>query len=101
MKIDSKRMLVLLIVGVATSVWAANSPHIQYGFPAGGQLGSSFMVEIGGQFLSGSTNVFISGEGVTVEILKYAIKYEARSFRQLIKNRENSLATLDGKEGKA
>ncbi|MEE9368204.1 MAG: hypothetical protein V3V05_04995 [Pontiella sp.] len=100
MKIDSKLMLALLITGVVTSVWAANTPHIQYGFPAGGQLGSSFRVEIGGQFLNGSTNVFISGEGVKVEILKYAVKYEARTFRQLVKNRENALATLEGKEGK-
>jgi hypothetical protein len=82
------------------AVWAANAPHIQYAFPAGGQQGSSFTVEIGGQYLQGSTNVFVSGEGVKVEIVKFGIRYEPRRFRQFIRNRENRMATFNEAEGK-
>jgi hypothetical protein len=100
MKTNLKLILALLFTCIASAVLAANTPHIQYGFPAGGQQGTSFEVEIGGQYLQGSTNVFVSGEGVHVEILKFGIRYEPRRFRQLIRNRENALATLEEKEGK-
>jgi hypothetical protein len=85
---------------MAGSVIAADSPRIGYAFPAGGQQGSSFNVEIGGQYLEGSTNVFVSGEGVKVDILNYSVKYEPRRLRQMLRNRENAMAAIEEKEGK-
>jgi hypothetical protein len=45
-----------------------NGPHIGYVYPAGGKAGSTFEVVIGGQFLIGATNVFVSGGGVQAHI---------------------------------
>jgi hypothetical protein len=100
MRIAQKLILAALLARAVSSAWAADLPHIQYAFPAGGQQGSSFDVEIGGQFLLGSTNVFVTGEGVSVEILNFGVRYEPRRFRQFIRNRENAMAILEGKEGK-
>jgi len=48
-----------------------NSPHIGYVYPAGGQQGTGFQVTIGGQFLNGVTNVFLTGTGVTASIVVF------------------------------
>src|SRR3989339_77456 len=45
-------------------------PHIGYVYPAGGKQDSSFDVTIGGQFLGGLTNIFVSGGGVQSSIVE-------------------------------
>lgn len=90
----------VIAVGAAPAAQAMDTPHIQYAFPAGGRQGTSFEVEIGGQFLRGSTNVFVSGEGVKVEVVKFGIRYEARRFRQFQRNLDNRRATLKEAEDK-
>ena len=47
-----------------------NQPHIGYVYPAGGQKGSKFQVLIGGQFLDETTQVLITGGGVTAAIVE-------------------------------
>ncbi|MDH3981848.1 MAG: hypothetical protein OES84_02985, partial [Kiritimatiellaceae bacterium] len=79
---------------------AANTPHIGYAFPAGGQQGQTFDVEIGGQYLLASTNVFVSGEGVKVKILSSGVRYEPRVVGQLFRRIENAKASMKGKDGK-
>ncbi len=49
----------------------APQPHIGYVFPAGGQQGTTFEVTVGGEFLRGVRAVFVSGDGVTAEVVKY------------------------------
>lgn len=88
------------IVCLVPRIQAAQHPHIQYSFPAGGQQGTTFQVELGGQFLQGTTNVFVTGEGVSAKIVKYTVCYEPRRLRQMIRNRANKLAMIDGKTGK-
>ncbi len=83
----------------ALPVWA-NEPHIGFAFPAGGQQGTSFEAIVGGQYLNGATNVFVSGDGVQVEINKYSIRYEPRRLRQFYRNVDNAEAALQGKQGK-
>lgn len=94
---------IMLITGVAASANAAKPkskhPHIGYVYPAGGQLGSSFMATVGGQYLQGASHAFISGKGVNVEVVRYSVKYEPRQLRRMFKNLENSEAMLEGKEG--
>jgi len=77
----------------------ASPPHIGYAFPAGGQQGTTFRVMIGGQYLQGSTNVFVSGEGVSMEIVKFTRKYEPKRYRQFQRNIKNTKAMMEGKEG--
>jgi len=83
---------------VAGTVYA-ESPHIGYAYPAGGRQGSTFRVMVGGQHLQGSTNVFVSGEGVTAEIVRYSRKYEAKRIRNIWNNRKNIKEAMEEKDG--
>jgi len=57
-------------LGIASGV-AQNTPHIGYVYPAGGQLGVTFQVNVGGQFLDGVTNAFVSGEDVSATVVEF------------------------------
>lgn len=46
-------------------------PHIGYVFPAGGRVGTTVEVTVGGQYLDGASEVRISGAGVHGSIVKY------------------------------
>ena len=98
MRMASKLAVLALLCGCRVAM--SEAPHIQYAFPAGGRQGTSFNLEVGGLHLDGATNVFVSGEGVQVEIVKFGIRYEPRTLRQLHRGRENRMAALEGKEGK-
>ncbi len=87
----------LLIVGTA---WAEPS-QIGYAFPAGGRQGTTFRIMIGGQHLQGATQVFMSGEGVTAEIVQFSRKYELKRLRNIWNSRRNTLAAMKEKDGKA
>ena len=94
---------VAMFVSVAIWVGLASgqrAPHIGYAYPAGGKQGSTFRVMVGGQHLQGSTNVFVSGEGVTAVIVKFTRKYEPRRLRQIWRNKQNAIDSMEGKEGK-
>jgi hypothetical protein len=94
----TRRVMCLILMMCGGTLKAAESPHIGYAYPAGGPLGSSFEVTVGGQYLDGVTNVFISGEGVQLEVLSYAVRYEQRELRQLYRRKENLLATIKKRE---
>ncbi|MBI5818253.1 MAG: hypothetical protein HZA88_04635 [Verrucomicrobia bacterium] len=53
-----------LALALAPTAWAQFNPKIAYVYPAGGRQGTTFEVNVAGQFLQGVTNVFISGSGV-------------------------------------
>jgi hypothetical protein len=48
-----------------------NAPHVGYVFPAGGRQGTTFPVQVGGQFLDGASRVFVSGGGVTAKVVEH------------------------------
>ena len=58
------------------SVLAAQQPlpiaHAGYVYPAGGQRGSSVEVRVGGQFLTGASSAYVSGQGVRATVTQYA-----------------------------
>ncbi len=70
------RLLTLSGVLVATTVAAvparaqqtAQIPHAGYVYPAGGQQGTTFQVQVGGQYLNGVGGAFVSGTGVSVSV---------------------------------
>ena len=43
---------------------ASTQPQIGYIYPAGAQQGADVVIAVGGQFLRGPTDVYISGKGV-------------------------------------
>jgi hypothetical protein len=56
---------------------------------------------IGGQYLQGSTQVFVSGDGVMVKVVRYSVKHDPKRLNQFYRNRENAKAAQEGKTGKA
>jgi len=46
-------------------------PHVAFVYPAGGRLGTTFTVSVGGQNLNGAAAVHFSGHGLTAKISGY------------------------------
>ena len=61
----------LLVVLCAEAAPDHRAPHIGYIFPAGGEQGTTFDVTVGGQFLHGATNIYVSGDGVTASVIRH------------------------------
>jgi hypothetical protein len=66
------RLPLLLLVAVAVACAQQNQPRAAFVYPAGGKLGSSFEVTIGGQFLEGAKQAFFAGDGVKAEIAGFS-----------------------------
>ncbi len=62
---------VLLSLMSAVAQAAVNQPHIGYLYPAGGQQGQEFLIVAGGQFLQRPQAVYVTGQGINVEIVQY------------------------------
>ncbi|MFC1499194.1 peptidase [Verrucomicrobiota bacterium] len=67
------RCAVLTVFLAAASAAQAQlkDPHIGYIYPAGGQQGTVFEVTVGGQYLNGVTNVYVSGNNVQAEVVEH------------------------------
>jgi len=61
----------------------ANTLHIGYVYPAGGQQGSTLEVVIGGQFMAGVTNVHVSGGGVQAIITEVIRPISGKELNEL------------------
>lgn len=64
-------VLALSLTGPAVFAQQPNTPHPGYVYPAGGRQGTTFKVQVGGQFLDGITNVLVSGSGVQVKLVDF------------------------------
>ncbi len=91
---------ILMLLFAAGSARAADTPHLGYVYPAGGQQGTSFEIMLGGQYLQGSTNIVISGEGVQVAVGRYSVKYERRQLGRIYSQLKNLSAGLEDKTDK-
>ncbi|MBI5799882.1 MAG: PPC domain-containing protein [Verrucomicrobia bacterium] len=77
--IDWHRQLAssLRILGLAAwlvlAAWAQaqTRPYIGFAYPAGGQQGTTFQVNVGGQGLDGVNQVFVTGQGVRAKVVEY------------------------------
>jgi hypothetical protein len=68
----ARGFLLFLLTGAAAAFAQQNSPHAAFVYPAGGSLGSTFEVTVGGQFLDGAREAFFAGDGVKAEILGFS-----------------------------
>jgi len=103
----SKKLFFIIFILCVTNVWGQTNrrePHIGYIYPAGGQRGTTIQITVGGQFLRGAREVYISGEGVQAKVIQYMkplvrLKKEQRQLlqRRLKEVREKRLAELAGK----
>ncbi|MCU0724461.1 MAG: hypothetical protein MUE73_01525 [Planctomycetes bacterium] len=58
-------------LGAAHGAPASRDPWIGYLFPAGGQRGTTLLVQAGGQNLRGPVSVHVSGEGIAARVVRH------------------------------
>ena len=79
--------LFLAVMGLAlcfeACALAQVQPRIGYLYPAGGTRGDKFKMRLGGQNLTGITNVLVSGEGVKVSVLDHVKPLSQKEFNLL------------------
>ncbi|MCM2373375.1 peptidase [Aporhodopirellula aestuarii] len=82
----------LLVFSIAVAGFASTAhaqqrrdrgPHLAYAYPAGCERGMSCEIVLGGQFLKNADDFFISGDGVTIEILDWYKPMARGEFTQL------------------
>ncbi|MHB8897661.1 MAG: peptidase, partial [Thermoguttaceae bacterium] len=75
MRHPQQALLALAILGLAAPALLAQNqstpPHIGYVYPTGGQRGTSLEVTVGGQFIKDTGEVYLSGSGVQVEVVRH------------------------------
>ena len=74
MKASGHLLFAALALCAATALGGAaarREPHIGYVFPGGGRRGDVVEVTVGGQFLRGVTDVYVSGEGVRASVIQH------------------------------
>ncbi|NUP98361.1 MAG: PPC domain-containing protein [Armatimonadetes bacterium] len=65
-------LVALLFCAVAGRAQIAGRlPHLGYVYPAGGQVGTTFRVAIGGQFLNDSSALHVTGEGISGKVAEH------------------------------
>lgn len=62
--------LILIALAFAASA-QPNPPQIGYVYPAGGSVGTTVELKVGGQFLDGVTNAFITGDDVAAVVTDF------------------------------
>ncbi len=73
----------MLLLGASFTLSAQNTPHIGYVYPAGGERGDTYFVNVGGQFLDGVTNAYVSGDGVKTTVVDFNKPMPQGLFNQL------------------
>lgn len=71
------------MLAFATAAFGQSTPRIGYAYPAGGKAGTTFQVKVGGQFLDGVTNAYISGPGVQAVVLDHFKPITQQQFNNL------------------
>lgn len=67
-------IIVLGVLGwltLASAAWAQPAPYIGYVYPAGGQQGTTFQVQLGGQRLDGVHAALVTGTGASAQVVEY------------------------------
>lgn len=83
-------VLVLITTTLTAQAVAQNAlpdPQIGYVFPAGAKRGTTVQVVVGGQFLRGASEAYISGDGIHARVIK-----EFPPLRNLEREQRESLA---------
>jgi hypothetical protein len=105
MKSSKKWIAILLFMAGAGAQPGGGEAHIGYLYPAGGRQESTFEIIAGGQFLRGMKGAYITGDGVSAEVVKYYrplrnLNGDQRRelARRMFARREELLAALPEKE---
>lgn len=67
-----KLIVLLMLLGISLASRAQpNTPRIGFVYPAGGRIGATIELKVGGQFLLGVTNAFITGGGIEAVVTDF------------------------------
>ncbi len=92
------RLSMLALAGLlatALHAQAQQTAYIGYVYPAGGQRGTTFQVQLGGQRMYGVDDAVVSGEGVTAKVVQYYRKLsnqEVQIMREQLKGLTREVA---------
>jgi len=87
-------LVAVVLSGLAGLARAQEDPHVGYVYPAGGQVGTTCEVTVGGQHLDGVSDVLVSGKGVRAEVLghtKPPSRREANQMRERLQKLQKEL----------
>lgn len=68
---------------VTATAHAQRRPYLGYAYPAGGQVGTTFQLRLGGQDLDNLTSAVVTGSGVSVKIVEYRRRLNNQEFQLL------------------
>ena len=68
---------------LAGNVFAQQMPHLAYVYPAGGRIGTTVQITVGGQFLMTVSNVFVTGSGISATVLDRDRPMNQKDFNEL------------------
>jgi len=77
-----RECLAVVLLSAALTSAGLTAPQVGYVYPAGGQRGTTFTVEVGGQALRNVDGARVSGTGVRVSVLEYSPTLDFRSLRK-------------------
>ena len=81
------RHAILGVAALAAIAQAApaqqNAPHIGYVYPAGARQGATLEVTVGGQFLDGVAQAFVSGGGIQATVSEFVKPITKQQFNKL------------------
>jgi len=98
-------MLVLTVLAALAGRAQGQGPHIAYAYPAGGRLGTSFAITVGGQNIQGVSNAYVSGDGIQAVVVEHRRPMPQSEFNDLReelrklqdKRRDGSLTDAESK----
>ncbi len=115
-----RRLCAIVLPLVILPAWAATrvdgaplptrrgQPHAGYAYPGGGRVGTTFKVNVGGQYLRTTQGILVSGEGVRASVvfwLRPAPNLDGKQRRELQRRlrelRGKKLATTPGDRRRA
>ena len=78
-----------ICIATAHGQTKSTDPHIGYLYPGGGRQGTTVTITVGGQYLRGITNVYVSGKGIHGSVIKYVrpTRNIQREQRELLQER--------------
>lgn len=89
-----------LLFTASARAQVGTDPHVGFIHPAGGQKGTTVEVLLGGMLLQGTTNVHVTGGGVTASIVKYHRFFQQNDGPRIRNALERAEQILEKKLGK-
>lgn len=63
-------VIAVVFLSCGAAAFGQHEPRVGYAYPAGGRVGTTFRMVVGGQYIRNISTVEVSGDGVSVKIVK-------------------------------